>query len=111
AQDLVESTATALQGWSEDTGNLDTLHLLQRDLHTLKGGARLAGIAAVGDLSHELETLFEGLTEQRFAVSDSLSDLLFRCHDRLATMVDALAAGNPPEAAPDLLADIQTWID
>src|SRR5690554_600628 len=111
AQDLVESTATALQGWSEDTGNLDTLHLLQRDLHTLKGGARLAGIAAVGDLSHELETLFEGLTEQRFAVSDSLSDLLFRCHDRLATMVDALAAGNPPEAAPDLIADIHAWID
>src|SRR5690554_5514552 len=111
ARDLVDSTATSLQTWSEDTGNLDTLHLLQRDLHTLKGGARLAGIAPVGDLSHELETLFEGLTEQRFAVSDSLSDLLFRCHDRLATMVDALAAGNPPEAAPDLLADIQTWID
>src|SRR5690554_837945 len=111
ARDLVDSTATSLQTWSEDTGNLDTLHLLQRDLHTLKGGARLAGIAPVGDLSHELETLFEGLTEQRFAVSDSLSDLLFRCHDRLANMVDTLEAGNQPEAAPDLIADIHAWID
>ncbi|WP_288371202.1 Hpt domain-containing protein [uncultured Marinobacter sp.] len=111
ARDLVDSTATLLQAWSEDTGNPDTLQLLQRDLHTLKGGARLAGITPVGDLSHELETLFEGLTEQRFAVSESLSDLLFRCHDRLATMVDTLEAGNPPEAAPDLVADIQAWID
>src|SRR5690554_6559459 len=111
ARDLVDSTATSLQTWSEDTGNLDTLHLLQRDLHTLKGGARLADIAPVGDLSHELETLFEGLTEQRFAVSDSLSDLLFRCHDRLANMVDTLEAGNQPEAAPDLIADIHAWID
>ena len=30
---------------------------LKRPLHTLKGGARMAGIMAMGDLSHELETL------------------------------------------------------
>ena len=30
---------------------------LKRPLHTLKGGARMAGITAMGDLSHELETL------------------------------------------------------
>ena len=30
---------------------------LKRHLHTLKGGARMAGIAAMGNLSHELETL------------------------------------------------------
>jgi len=35
--------------------------LLQRDLHTLKGGARLSKWAVLGDLAHELETLFERL--------------------------------------------------
>lgn len=111
ARDLVDSTAEALHSWSEDTGNLDHLRLLQRDLHTLKGGARLADIEAVGDLSHELETLFEGLVEQKFAVTDALSDILFRCHDRLAGMVDALETREAPRPAPDLIAEIHSYID
>ncbi|NVD35691.1 hybrid sensor histidine kinase/response regulator [Marinobacter lutaoensis] len=110
ARDLVDSTAEALQSWSEQTGNLDLLRLLQRDLHTLKGGARLADIPAIGDLSHELETLFEGLTDQRLAITDSLADLLFRCHDRLAGMVEALDNGETPRPAPDLIAEIHAYM-
>ena len=110
ARDLIDSTAEALQSWSENTGNLDILRLLQRDLHTLKGGARLADIPAVGDLSHELETLFEGLTELRLSVNDQLSDLLFRSHDRLAGMVEALENSETPRPAPDLIAEIQAYM-
>ncbi|WP_303289782.1 Hpt domain-containing protein [Marinobacter sp. SS5-14b] len=110
ARDLIDSTAEALQSWSENTGSLDILRLLQRDLHTLKGGARLADIKAIGDLSHELENLFEGLTEQKFSVNDKLSDLLFRCHDRLAGMVDALEAQDQPKPAPDLIQEIHAYI-
>jgi len=32
---------------------------LQRDLHTLKGGARMAGLAPIGDLSHSPEEASE----------------------------------------------------
>ncbi len=111
AKDLIDSTAEALQSWSENTGNLDILRLLQRDLHTLKGGARLADIPAVGDLSHELENLFEGLTEQRLSINHELSDLLFRCHDRLAGMVENLDAREAPRPAPDLIGEIQAYMD
>ena len=38
---------------------------LQRDLHTLKGGARMVEIAAIGDLAHELEFLYELLAAGR----------------------------------------------
>lgn len=111
ARDLINSTADALQIWSESTHNLDILRLLQRDLHTLKGGARLASIPAVGDLSHELENLFEGLTEQRLSINDELSDLLFRCHDRLAGMVDNMEAKELPRPAPDLISEIGAYMD
>ncbi|SHK16740.1 chemosensory pili system protein ChpA (sensor histidine kinase/response regulator) [Marinobacter antarcticus] len=111
ARDLIDSTAEALQNWSESTGNLDILRLLQRDLHTLKGGARLSDIPAVGDLSHELENLFEGLTEQRLSVNDELSDLLFRCHDRLAGMVENMEAKELPRPAPDLISEIRAYMD
>ncbi|MFN2360905.1 MAG: Hpt domain-containing protein [Marinobacter sp.] len=111
AGELIDSTADALQSWSDNTGNLDLLRLLQRDLHTLKGGARLADIQSIGDLSHELENLFEGLTEQRLAVTGVLSDLLFRCHDRLAGMVDALEQNEQPRPAPDLISEIHAYMD
>ncbi|MBW0147914.1 Hpt domain-containing protein [Marinobacter arenosus] len=111
ARDLIDSTADALQNWSENTHNLDILRLLQRDLHTLKGGARLADIPSIGDLSHELETLFEGLTEQRLSINDELSDLLFRSHDRLAGMVESLEAQETPRPAPDLIGEIQAYIN
>ncbi|MDY6840551.1 MAG: Hpt domain-containing protein [Pseudomonadota bacterium] len=111
ARELIDSTAEALQSWSENTGSLDILRLLQRDLHTLKGGARLADIPAVGDLSHELENLFEGLAEQRLSINDELADLLFRCHDRLAGMVENLEAREPPRPAPDLIGEVQAYMD
>ncbi|MCK7544345.1 Hpt domain-containing protein [Marinobacter bryozoorum] len=110
AQDLIASTADALEAWQARPENSEMLRLLQRDLHTLKGGARLAGIQPIGDLSHELETLFEGLAEHRLGVTEALSDLLFRCHDRLASMVESLADGENPRPAPDLEADIRHYM-
>lgn len=111
ARDLIDSTADSLQNWSENTDNTDLLRLLQRDLHTLKGGARLADIASIGDLSHELENLFEGLTENRLSVTEALSELLFRCHDRLAGMVDALEQQGTLRPAPDLISEIHAYMD
>ncbi|MFL1406957.1 Hpt domain-containing protein [Marinobacter sp. M1N3S26] len=111
AEDLIASTADALESWQSRPDNNELLRLLQRDLHTLKGGARLADIHAIGNLAHDLESLFEGLAEHRLGVTDELSDLLFRCHDRLAGMVDSLANGEPPRPAPDLESDIRHYMD
>ncbi|MFC4257989.1 Hpt domain-containing protein [Marinobacter lacisalsi] len=111
AEDLIASTADALESWQSRPDNSELLRLLQRDLHTLKGGARLADIHAIGNLAHELESLFEGLAEQRLGVTDELSDLLFSCHDRLAGMVEALAKGEPPRPAQDLEGDIRRYMD
>ncbi|MBQ0764120.1 Hpt domain-containing protein [Marinobacter psychrophilus] len=109
ARELIDSTADALQRFSQDSGNHDLLRLLQRDLHTLKGGARLSKVGSIGDLAHELETLFEGLVQQQLVISPVLSDLLFSCHDRLASMVETLENGDSPRSAPDLIAEIQRY--
>ncbi len=111
ARDLIDSTAETLHQWAADNSNTELLRLLQRDLHTLKGGARLAAIEPVGDLAHELETLFEGVTEQQLAINDQLADLLLRCHDRLASMVDALGQAESPRPAPDLINEIRGYVD
>ncbi|MCL5798745.1 MAG: Hpt domain-containing protein [Gammaproteobacteria bacterium] len=53
----------AQQAWNDYTDRPERgderLRELRRDLHTLKGSARIAGFLSFGDLAHELETLLE----------------------------------------------------
>ncbi|MFJ4143435.1 Hpt domain-containing protein [Pseudomonas sp. NPDC089734] len=87
AVDILESAESALQRWLSDPENPLPLPSLQRDLHTLKGGARMADIGPVGALGHELEILYEGLIDRRYSHSPELADLLRKSHDHLALML------------------------
>lgn len=90
AVDILESTSQALRRWVNEPDNLTLLSSLQRDLHTLKGGARMAGIAPIGDLAHELEHLYEGLLDRRISESPTLARLLELCHAQLGVMLEQL---------------------
>ena len=95
AVDLLDSAGQALERWLADPSSQLALSALQRDLHTLKGGARMAEIGPVGDLAHELEFLYEGLVDRRYTYSPELASLLQQSHDMLATQLEQLQAGRP----------------
>lgn len=95
AVDILESAGQALQRWLSDPDNAAPLLSLQRDLHTLKGGARMAEVEPVGELAHELEGLYEGLVDRRYAYSEALAHLLQHSHDRLAQLLDQLQNQRP----------------
>ena len=108
AEEILESASHTLDQWEQgDAGNVDGL---QRDLHTLKGGARMAAVAPVGDLAHELENLYEAHHNGQQQTDPALFALLHRCHDRLAEMIDALRGGRTPEDAPELVSAIQAFL-
>jgi chemosensory pili system protein ChpA (sensor histidine kinase/response regulator) len=90
AVDILDGAGQALQRWLDDPENPLPLSSLQRDLHTLKGGARMAEIGEVGDLGHELESLYEGLIDRRCTYTPELAELLVRSHDHLALMLEQL---------------------
>ena len=90
AVDILDSAGQALQRWLNEPENPLPLSALQRDLHTLKGGARMASVAQVGDLGHALESLYESLIERRCSYSPGLAELLFKCHDQLAIQLEQL---------------------
>ncbi|HAI88078.1 MAG TPA: hybrid sensor histidine kinase/response regulator, partial [Alcanivorax sp.] len=110
AHDILESAGRSLDTWITDTGNSLEIQSLQRDLHTLKGGARMAEVQPLGDLGHELETLYEALALDRLPVQPVLFDLLHRCHDRLAEMVDQLGAGQPLTGGDDLITALHDYL-
>ncbi len=110
ALELIDTASEALNRWQKDPDNLIEVAKLQRDLHTFKGGARMAEISSIGDLTHELEFLYEAVNDGRRHPSGDLFNLLHLCHDRLADMVSAVQEGNPLYPALDLVPVLQTFI-
>ncbi|MBA1202953.1 response regulator [Pseudomonas capeferrum] len=109
SSDIVESAAAALARWQGDPRNTVEVENLLRDLHTLKGGARMVRIASIGDLAHELEFLYELLAAGQLSPSLPLFGLLQSCHDRLAQMLDAVRLGQSLHAATALIDHIRNF--
>ncbi|MFF7706400.1 response regulator [Pseudomonas sp. NPDC007930] len=107
--DIVESTGAALLRWQAEPGNTLEVENLLRDLHTLKGGARMVEIAPIGDLAHELETLYERLSSGTLQASPVLFKLLQKGHDRLGQMLDALRSGQAVQADETVLGQINRF--
>ena len=107
AQEIIHTSGELLHNWQSDVYNLELVGVLQRELHTLKGGARMAEISPIGDLSHELETLFEAIVEDKCDASDAVISLCLSCHDALANMVDAVNDKAPVPSANQLIEQIK----
>ncbi|WP_238978831.1 Hpt domain-containing protein [Novilysobacter arseniciresistens] len=85
--DLLDHSDGLLAQLRETPDEREALVGLQRDLHTLKGGARMAGIMAVGELGHVMESLLEAVVDQRCELGADGVPLLERGFDRLHAMV------------------------
>ncbi len=61
---------------------------LQRYLHTLKGGAKMAEFDQISNLSHELESLFIAIIDRRVDKNDDLIGVLHDSFDLLTRQVE-----------------------
>ena len=107
ATELLESADAALDALKAERGSRDRVTELQRVLHTLKGGARMAGISAMGDLSHELESLVIQLGDETVHLDDRSLEVVQSSLDELNRMRDYVSAGRPVEPARDLVTRIR----
>jgi chemosensory pili system protein ChpA (sensor histidine kinase/response regulator) len=107
ATELIEAAETSLTAWDRDRKDKQRVAELQRQLHTLKGGARMAGITAMGDLSHELESLVIQIDGGEVAGDDHAHTVMQASLDELARMRDMVSAGALPSPASALLAQIR----
>lgn len=109
ATEILESTDATLHQWAQKRDEPGLVMQLQRNLHTLKGGARMAGLTPIGDLSHELETILTDVVDGRIAVSTELLALLNRSVDRLHRMLEQSYSNKPIVDAGDLLGDLRRF--
>jgi chemosensory pili system protein ChpA (sensor histidine kinase/response regulator) len=107
ATELLEAAEVSLTGWRQDRKDRQRVAELQRQLHTLKGGARMAGISAMGDLSHELETLVIQIDGGSVVGDDHALDVVQASLDELSRMRDLVSNGTLPAGASALIAQIR----
>ncbi len=85
--DILDHSDGMMAQLRDSPGDRELVVGLQRDLHTLKGGARMAGLAPIGDLGHAMESLLEMVAEGRRELSREGVEVLERSFDRLHSMV------------------------
>jgi len=103
ATELLETADHALSSWKQDRGNNALVFELKRVVHTLKGGARMAGIRAMGNLSHELETLMQGVEAGTVPATPEVFDALQASLDQLHRMRDVVNRGERCTPARELI--------
>ena len=107
AAELLEQADQALDAWKNDRDSREHVEALKRHLHTLKGGARMAGIGAMGNLSHEIEALLIRIDEGRIQPAPQIDELLQQSIDELHRMRDTVIAGKSVPTASNLEKRIQ----
>ncbi len=99
-----------LQQWQADSAETVPIQALERELHTLKGSARVAGMGAIADISHVLESLLAEVSAGQIKPSDSLFELFDEAYKQLLMMVEQIKRGGRPEDAPGLIRRIREFV-
>ncbi|MEJ2438524.1 MAG: Hpt domain-containing protein [Gammaproteobacteria bacterium] len=101
--EILDESDHTLHDWIGTPDNADLVKALQRQLHTLKGGARMAGVTEIGDLSHSIENMLTAVVDGELDVSEDMFRALQKAQDRLVTMLEELRNNQQPRSAPDLI--------
>ncbi|MFP5406393.1 MAG: chemotaxis protein CheA, partial [Gammaproteobacteria bacterium] len=87
-----------LRRWHADPGDREVRQLLMRELHTLKGSARMAGAMDLGQRVHEMETRVEAAANQGVAPI-ALIEALISAHDRIVDVFESIGGSPLPMRA------------
>jgi chemosensory pili system protein ChpA (sensor histidine kinase/response regulator) len=105
ASELLEQLDTGFEGW-QNGDDTEPVRDVQRALHTLKGGARMAGLDAMGDAVHELESRVNALLAAG-EFPDTAAFVQMRGElDRLQTMHDQIRRGQAELLVSPLAAEV-----
>lgn len=100
AEELVEGAEKSLASWKENLDDVESVNELKRILHTLKGGARMAELAPIGDLTHALETTIIDAADSN---AEPLMPYMQEALDTIVSMLAKVTARAPLESAAALI--------
>ena len=107
AQELDTALDESFNKWRADINNVNALKVLQRHLHTIKGGARMAGISSIGDLTHEAESVYEAFVENRRVPTAQWLEIMQMVQDTMSLQVMHIVSYKKSFFASELIEQLQ----
>jgi chemosensory pili system protein ChpA (sensor histidine kinase/response regulator) len=104
ATELLPQLASRMRDWAQRPTDAAGPSACMRTLHTLKGGARLAGAMRLGERAHRLESAIERLAASEAAVSAADIEALFTNVDVICSTFEALS--HPVTTAAEAVVEI-----
>ncbi len=97
AGELLAELETALLELEETPGNKDLIGRVFRAMHTIKGSGAMFGFDKVSKFTHEIETVFDLVRNDKMKVSKDLINLTLSARDQIKSMLDS-----PDGTGPDV---------
>ena len=110
AREILDTSESLTTNWADEPDDSILIKEIQRHLHTLKGGARMAGLDNIGNLSHGVESLFDGIVEGKLSGTQEVIYLVRTSFDTLGMMVNSAEKGKPVFPASGLIQDIEAQL-
>ncbi|MFO7641407.1 MAG: Hpt domain-containing protein, partial [Candidatus Competibacteraceae bacterium] len=105
AREVLVSIRDELAQWRENLDDHESLTVIRRGFHTLKGSGRMVGATVVGDFAWEFESLLNEILSGRLAASLAITDTVAAAIATLAPLVgETPLGGDEPEDLPTLVA-------
>jgi chemosensory pili system protein ChpA (sensor histidine kinase/response regulator) len=90
AGEVLERIAAAVPRCREQPDNLETLTVIRRGFHTLKGSGRMVGLMDLGEVAWEVEQLMNVWLERKRPASEGLLELVGKATAAFASWVSQL---------------------
>ena len=92
----LEAMETGLLDLESGRGTADTINMVFRAAHSIKGGSATFGFTKVAELTHVLETLLDELRSDKRPLTSDAMDAMLASVDVLRGLLKAAEAGVPP---------------
>lgn len=109
--DRLEKIGLAVMAMEKSPGDAGPSEEIARELHTLKGEARMLGLPVIGTVAHAAEDLLKSMREGK-TPPDKATDLLLRACDVISVLVDDFEVASNPNApqADEILGQIRAAV-
>jgi chemotaxis protein histidine kinase CheA len=91
--------------------NVELVKDLNREVHTLKGSARVFGFSEIEDIAHRIEDIFDEVAGKRAVFSSFFAERIFKGLDAIRTILEKIVKGKEIDVdASDICRELEACI-
>ena len=99
AYELLAELETSLLDLEDNPNDMEVIGRVFRAMHTIKGSGAMFGFDDIAAFTHQVETVFDLVRNEKVPVTKKLIDLTLAARDRIKSMLDSSDSGGDKDEA------------